>query len=124
MLVILVPVIIQGREVSFGPLKVGSRFETKDSHRGGVKDDDLKVKTFSNRTDYTIYRTNRLRSAQKIDDVTWRFQGYSGQTFSHGEVSARKNEFNLISQIVKRPDVVWRGVAVFTSLERFQEENL
>lgn len=123
LLVIFIAVIIQGREVSFGPLKIGSKFETKDWHPGGTKEEEVKVTSFSTRTDYTMYRTNRLRSAQKIDDVTWRFQGYSGQTFSHGEVSARKNEFNLISQIVKRPDVVWRGIAVFTSLERFLEEK-
>ena len=117
---------VQGREVSLGPLKIGSKNETRGSYRGLARDDldgASNVISFSSRTDYVTYRANRLRVAQKINDVTWRFQGYSGQTFSHGEVTARRNEFKLISQILKRPDVIWRGVGVFNSLERFMEEK-
>lgn len=99
-------------------LEFSGRFSTNSNNS-----DSLKVVAFSNRKDYTDYRTRRLRTAKKIDDVTWRFQGYNGQTYSSGDTSAKKEEVDIISQIIKRSDVVWRGVAAFRSLEQFEKEK-
>lgn len=123
LLVVFITVIVQGREVSFGSFKIASKAAMKIANWDASKDGVVQLKSFSSHTEYATYRTNRLRTAQKVDDVTWRFQGYSGQTYSQGEISVKSNELKLISQIVKRPDVVWRGVAVFTSLERFLYEK-
>lgn len=85
--------------------------------------DGVKVTTFADRQAYTRYRTEQLRKATKVDDVTWRFQGLSTQTYSRGDIDAKREELDIISQIVNKPKVVWRGVAVFSSLEHFEREK-
>jgi hypothetical protein len=125
LIVMFVIAFAQGREVALGSIKIGARVESKNETRARkeIINDSSGIVTFNNRTDYTNYRAKQLRSAQKIDDVTWRFQGYGGQTYSKGENSAKNEEALIISQIIKRPDVVWRGVAAFTRLEHLERER-
>lgn len=99
-------------------LEFSGRLPTNSTNGNSVK-----VVSFSNRKEYTDYRARRLKTAKKIDDVTWRFQGYSGQTYSKGENSVKSEEEQIISQIIKRSDVIWRGVAAFNRLEHLEREK-
>jgi hypothetical protein len=83
---------------------------------------EFKVTEFSSRKEYTEYRMRQLRKAKKIDDVTWRFKDVNKQPHTGGDSILRKEQIDLISQIAKKPDVVWRGVAVFTSVEHLERE--
>jgi len=68
------------------------------------------------------YGVKETRFTKKVDDVSWRFKDVNKQPRSGGDSTLRNEEMELISQIAKKPDVVWRGVAVFTSVEHLERE--
>ncbi len=84
---------------------------------------DGQVRVFNNRKDYTDYRTKQLQKAKKVDDATWRFHGLSKQTYSGEENIANLNELEVISHILKKPETIWREVAIFTSSAQLERES-
>lgn len=82
-----------------------------------------KVERFGGRQAYIQYRTERLRKAKRVDDVTWRFHNYSEQTYSRDELDLSRKELEMISELARKRDGIWREVASFRSLEQFNQEK-
>lgn len=82
----------------------------------------VSVSVYKNPYEYSQYKIKRLHQAKRIDDVTWRFHGYESQTSSKLDRQAYQKEDEIIKEVVRKSDVVWREVAVFRSKAHLEHE--
>jgi hypothetical protein len=63
----------------------------------------------------------RLREAKYIDDVSWGKKG--SQTWTQKDAEAYAKYQDTVSAFAKNPRSIWREIAVFHTLEHFEQER-
>lgn len=81
----------------------------------------VEVLSFANTADLVTYASSRFKKASRIDDVT--IGGAESQPRSSRDTTAYQDYQKTISEIAKRPDIIWREVTIFRSHDHFKREK-
>jgi hypothetical protein len=81
------------------------------------------VITYKNSGDFVSAFTARIRTAKRIDDVTWSSEEDGRERWSGQDRAAYHLLHEIITEIAKKDDVIWREVIIFSDKERFEREK-
>lgn len=81
------------------------------------------VITYKNSGDLVSAFAARIRTAKRIDDVTWNSEEDKRERWSGQDVAAYQLLHETITEVVRKDDVIWREVIIFSDKARFEHEK-
>lgn len=81
----------------------------------------VEVISFASSAEFVTYASQRFGDSKRIDDVT--LSSSKILPISREDIEAYQKYQDAISQIAKKPNAIWREVAIFHSEKHFQREK-